>query len=76
MSPFTFHFHDLISVLDHLIFGFVAEGMSPGLDQVQDLVSDIWFRLFLVVKEPHNEKKSLGNPSCVYIDFCCQLTLF
>lgn len=50
-SSLTFHFHDLVGVLNHLIFGFVAEGMSPGLDQVQDLVSDIWFRLFLVVNE-------------------------
>lgn len=51
----TFHFHDLIGVLNHFIFGFVAEGVSPGLDQVKDLVSDIWFRLFLEVKEfTHN----------------------
>lgn len=57
MWPLTFHFHNLISVLNHLVFRFVAEGMSPGLDQVQDLVSDVWFCLFLVVKEPHRVKK-------------------
>lgn len=49
----TFHFHDLISVLNHLVFGLVAEGVGPGLNQVEDLVSDIWFRLFLAVKEPN-----------------------
>ena len=60
MWPLTFHFHDLISVLNHLVFGFIAEGVSPGLDQVKDLVSDIRFRLFPVEKEP----QSKGN---VYI---------
>ena len=60
MCPLTFHFHDLIGVLDHLIFGFVAEGVGPGLDQVQDLVSDIWLCLHLKVKEPYNEIKSLN----------------
>lgn len=57
MCPLTFHFHYLVGVLNHLVFWFVAEGVSPGLDQVQNLVSDVWFCLFLVVKEPHRVKQ-------------------
>lgn len=64
----TFHFHDLIRVLDHFIFGLVAERMRPGLNQIQDLIPDIWFRLFLKAKEKmrkrnsrHKDTTSSGN---------------
>lgn len=54
----TFHLHDLIRVLNHLVFGFIAEGVSPGLNQVQDLVSDIWFCLLLEVMVRHKRTHS------------------
>lgn len=57
----TFHFHYLIGVLDHFIFGLVAECMRPGLNQIQDLIPDIWFRLFLKVKENMSKKKLLSQ---------------
>lgn len=75
LSPLTFHFHDLVGVLNHLIFGFVAEGMSPGLNQVQNLVSDIWFRLFLVIKDWEWIFTPL-TPSFIYnLEFCNHITL-
>lgn len=75
MSLLTFHFHDLVGVLNHLIFGFVAEGMSPGLNQVQNLVSDIWFRLFLMIKEWEWIFIPL-SPSFIYnLEFSSYITL-
>lgn len=57
----TFHFHDLIRVLDHFIFGLVAERMRPGLNQIQDFIPDIWFRLFLKGIEMMRKKKLLSQ---------------
>lgn len=55
-SPLTFHFHDLIGVLDHFIFGLIAECMCPGLNQIEDLIPDICFHLFLKVRQ--HEKRT------------------
>lgn len=41
----TFHLHDLVRVLDHLVLGLVPEGVRPGLNQVQDLVAHADFHL-------------------------------
>lgn len=52
LSPtLTLYFHNLVGVLDHLVFGFIPEGVSPGLNQVQNLVSHIWLGLLLKQKE-------------------------
>lgn len=58
----TFYFHYLISVLNHFVFGLIAESMSPGLDQVQNLVPDIWFSLFLVAKEHQVKQRAFTYP--------------
>lgn len=47
----TLYFHNLIGVLNHLVLGFITEGMRPGLNQVQNLVSHIWLGLLLKQKE-------------------------
>lgn len=67
----TFHFHDLICVLNHLVFGFIAEGVSPGLNQVQNLVSDIWFCLLLKVTVKHKRTQNTQpfNPTCFFYMF-------
>lgn len=50
----TFNLHDLIGVLHHLVLGLVAEGVSPGLDEVQDLTADT--RLHLPLHGKGGEK--------------------
>lgn len=60
----TFHLHDLVSVLDHFVFGLVAEGVCPGLDQVQDLVPDVRLRLLLRTAEKQSHQR---NRTRVYV---------
>lgn len=55
----TFHFHYLIGVLDNLVFWLVAEGVSPSLNQVEDLVPDIRFCLLLMATDQFRVNKIL-----------------
>lgn len=55
----TFNLHYLIGVLHHLVLGLVAEGVSPGLDEVQDLTADT--RLHLPLRRKGGEKTISGN---------------
>lgn len=55
-AQLTFHLHDLVRVLDHLVLGLIPESMRPGLDQIQNLVSDIYLHLPLQRKEKREQK--------------------
>ena len=46
-SKLTLHLHDLVRVLNDLVLGLVAEGVCPGLDQVEDLVAHVRLGLLL-----------------------------
>lgn len=59
----TFYLHDLVCVLDHLVLGFIPEGMCPGLDQVQDLVPNINFHLPLWSKKKVG--RATGGSGCL-----------
>lgn len=56
----TLHLHDLVRVLDYFVLGLVPEGMRPGLDQVQDLVSDVHFYLPLQ-RRTKSIRRALGH---------------
>lgn len=53
----TFDLHYLIGVLHHLVLGLIAEGVSPGLDKVQDLTADTCLHLPLHRKGGREGKK-------------------
>lgn len=57
----TFNLHYLIGVLHHLVLGLVAEGVSPGLDEVQDLTADTRLHLPLQRQEREEKKNISGN---------------
>lgn len=70
----TFNLHYLIGVLHHLVLGLIAEGVSPGLDKVQDLTADTCLHLPLhrkgrggktkknLRKRPWNPKAGVNPP--------------
>lgn len=64
-SILTFNLHYLIGVLHHLVLGLIAEGVSPGLDKVQNLTADTCLHLSLhrkgKKKKQKSEKKSLKH---------------